>query len=109
MNSCPSKNLGRGSNKGGGKNCKNVIFDKFQKGVRQVQNNSKVKVISGGGSPPYRQASRVFYSKKVTPSEVESLLVRPLQHSFKISKIMDPQRGVRSYAEVVRGNQITMN
>ena len=107
MNSCPSKNLGRGSNKVGGKKCKNVLFDKLHKDV--TQNNSKVKVVSGGGSPPYRQASRVFYSKKVTPSEVESLLVRPLQHSFKIYRIRDPQRGVKPYADVVRGNQITMN
>ena len=109
MNSCLSKNLGRGSNKGGGKNCKNVIFDKVYKEVTQIQNDSKGKVVSGEGSPHYRQASRVFYSKKVTPSEVESLLVRPLQHSFKIFQIRDPQRGVRSYAEVVRGNQSTMN
>ena len=107
MNSCPSKNLGRGSSKVGGKKCKNVLFDKLHKDV--TQNNSKVKVVSGGGSSPYRQASRVFYSKKVTPSEVESLLVRPLQHSFKIYRIRDPKRGVRSYADVVRGNQITMN
>ena len=71
-------------------------------------NSKKVKVIPGEGPSPYRQACRSFYNKKFTPTEVESLLVRPLQQSINIFKARRQQGVTRSYAEVVEGKQVAI-
>ena len=44
-----------------------------------------------------------FYNKKQTPTQIESLLVRPLSHSIKIFRANAQSRIARSYAGVVKG------
>ena len=85
MSSCPSKYKG-GDSKGYVNNIGKFVSGKCHvvSSSQKVEVNSKkVKVIPGQGPSSYRQAWRSFYSKKFTPTEVESLLVRPLQQSIK--------------------------
>ena len=48
-------------------------------------------------------SGRVFYTKKQTPAQIESLLVRPLNHCFKIFQANAQETMARSYASVVKG------
>ena len=54
----------------------------------------------------YDSASRVvgrkFYNKNTTPTQIESLLVRPLTHSINIFKANAQKQVARSYACVVK-------
>ena len=72
--------------------------------------SQEVKVISGQehGSSVV-QSSRKFYSKKYTPSEVESLLVRPLYQSFRTFNTNIPTKiGAKAFnnSSVRKGNSI---
>ena len=110
MSSCPSKYEGRDS-KGYLNNIGKVVSGRCSNVIssQQVEVNSrKVKVIPGEGPSLYRQARRSFYNKKFTPTEVGSLLVRPLQQSINIFKARRQQGVTRSYAEVVEGKQVAI-
>ena len=58
------------------------------------QDNETKVVVSG----------RVFYNKKQTPAQIESLLVRSLGHSIKIFQANAQKSVARSYACVVKGH-----
>ena len=98
---------GEGSNKIIGFNCENVVSGRHQmvNNDQGEMTSKKVKVILGEGPISRRQECRVFYNKNCTPSDIESLLVRPLEHSISVCKARGRQGGARSYAEVVRGNE----
>ena len=69
--------------------------------------NEKVEVILGGGSaPPFKQCRHSFYAKNCSPSEVESLLVRPLEQSVKVFKASGQKGMARYCAEVNRGGGV---
>ena len=71
---------GEGSKKSNDIQCKKVVFGKYQrvKNVERDTTSEEDKVILGEGTISRRQGSRVFYNKNCTPSDIESLLVRPL-------------------------------
>ena len=98
---------GEGSKKSSDIQCKKGVFGKYQRvqNVERHTTSEEVKVILGEGTISRRQGSRVFYSKNCNPSDIESLLVRPLEHSISVCKARGRQGGARSYAEVVKGNE----
>ena len=53
--------------------------------VKGNSHSVEVKVASGEGPhATFRQFSRAFYNKNHYPSEIESLLVRPLAQAIKV-------------------------
>ena len=68
--------------------------------------SKKVKVILGEGSASsFKQCHHLFYNKNCSPSEVESLLVRPIDQSVKIFKASGQKAMTRSNAEFVKGRK----
>ena len=56
--------------------------------------------------PPLSNSVTVFYSKNCSPSEVESILVCPIEHFVKIFKASGQKGIAGSYAEVPKGRQM---
>ena len=84
-------------------NSKNKVelHNSVTKGVHL--DSHKVKVILGKGQTrPYRGHCCVFYNKCHTPSQVESLMVRPLHQSVSVFKANNQNTRARSYAEVTK-------
>ena len=103
MTSCPYE---RGSNI---RSCNNVcVVDDIKHCLSEsvkVKNmhSQKFKVISGEGQKlPVKELPCAFYSKRHTPSEVESLLVHPaVCQSIRTFKANAKHNSDRLYAEVV--------
>ena len=63
----------------------------------------KYRSLSGQCYDPARRVvGRKFYNKNTTPTQIESLLVRPLTHSINIFKANAQKQVARSYACVVK-------
>ena len=74
------------------------------KNVRIHVKNPQPGVMWGQGPKSEVSVSgRVFYTKKQTPAQIESLLVRPLNHCIKIFQANAQETMARSYASVVKG------
>ena len=68
------------------------------------QSINKARVMLGQGHDQILEVSgMVFYNKKHTPAQIESLLVRPLSHNIKIFKANAQKVVARSYACMVKG------
>ena len=81
----------------------NCLEQKFTKSDRESTSNKydcssegeshsgEVKVVLGEStSATFRQCRRAFYSKKYYPTEIESLLVRPLAQAIKVYNATSP-------------------
>ena len=74
------------------------------KNVRMDVKNPQHGVMWGQGPKSEVSVSgRAFYTKRQTPAQIESLLVRPLNHCIKIFQANAQETMARSYASVVKG------
>ena len=73
----------------------NYVSNNPKKGGVMLGQDNETKVVVSG---------RVFYNKKQTPAQIESLLVRPLGHSITIFQSNAQKSVARSYASVVKGH-----
>ena len=74
------------------------------KNIRTDVKNLQPGVMWGRGRKSEVSVSgRAFYTKNQTPAQIESLLVRPLNHCIKIFQANAQETMARSYASVVKG------
>ena len=93
--------------------CRSVVYTRCDAKGRytesEVSKNSKNcnpnQYKSGeGGKLENRVPKRVFYNASYSPTQIESLLVRPLNQNVNIFKAIAQKAVARSYASVVKGS-----